>query len=618
MRIRKSSSLPAGLGALVAILLACVLIASNVAAAAADASARGRIVILMVWDGLRPDLVTARDTPNLYQLAHSGTRFDRHHSMYPTLTMVNAAALATGAAPGVNGIVANTMYFAPLLAGKAPALTEKVAKPVMLESTELLASLNGADAFAGRLLDLDTVAQQVEREGGYLAVAGKQGPTMLFDNRVESIKDGRDSLGNPNKDFLFVTDDLIEPPQADAEKIPAASREGAADSARDEYFTRIVTDRAIPAAKLAADAGRPALIVLWQHNPDITQHLAGLGTLPASEALSTADLNLSKIQAALVSNDLSNRTDIIVVSDHGFATVRMTIDLNALLTNAGLKKALDSDDVVVARNGGSDSIYLSKDAFPSESARHDELQKVVNFAEAQEWCGPIFSRDLAPAPEQGKRRRKRIVEQPYLGWIDGTFVEQVVGIFNPARSPDLVISFREISDQNNDKLTGPEQPAFAIAAKGQTSVKNESKTLVHPVKGIMYADAPSFTTGMGMHGAAGAAELHNFGAAIGPDFKRNFVDTNPTANIDIAPTITQILHLAPNVGPDGARPTGRVLIEAFPGQRPWVGTLKPIALSTKLTLQGVEVTNTLRITRLGDHDYLDNATEARNPLGSSP
>ena len=81
---------------------------------------------------------------------------------------------------------------------------------------------------------------------------------------------------------------------------------------------------------------------------------------------------------------------MIVVSDHGFATVRMTIDLNALLTTAGLKKALDSDDVIVARNGGSDLIYLSKTAFPSADSRRLQLQKIVNFAEAQEWCGPIF------------------------------------------------------------------------------------------------------------------------------------------------------------------------------------------------------------------------------------
>ena len=53
------------------------------------------------------------------------------------------------------------------------------------------------------------MAQQLEREGGYVAIAGKEGPTFLFDDRVETIKDGRDSLGNPHKDYLFVTDDLI-------------------------------------------------------------------------------------------------------------------------------------------------------------------------------------------------------------------------------------------------------------------------------------------------------------------------------------------------------------------------------------------------------------------------
>jgi arylsulfatase A-like enzyme len=607
-----------GLAGLVGILLAVVLSTWMVRAADAQDGSRGHVVILMIWDGMRPDLVTRRDTPNLYELGHEGTRFDRHHSMYPTLTMVNAAAIATGASPGVNGIVANVMYFAPLLAEKA-SLDPKLAKPVMLENTALLALLNSEGAFAGHLLGLDTVAQELAREGGYLAVAGKQGPTFLFDNRVETLKDGRDSLGNPHKDYLFATDDLVEPPQAEVGKAPAGSHEGVADSARDVYFTRIVTETAIPAAKRASDSGRPSLIVLWQHNPDLTQHIAGLGTMPALEALSGADVNLGRIRAAIDSNGIADRTDVIVASDHGFATVRMTIDLNALLASAGLKKDLDSDDVVVARNGGSDLIYLSTTAFASERARRDELQKIVNFAEAQEWCGPIFSRQRATVPVEGKRRHRQPPEQAFLGWIDGTFAQEAIGILNPARSPDLVLSFREISDQDNAKLTGPDVPAFAIAARGQTSVKNNSRTLVHPVRGIMYADAgPSFTTGMGMHGAAGTAEIHNVCAAIGPDFKRGFVDANPTANIDIAPTISEILHLAPNVGPGGAHPTGRAMTEALPGERQWVGTARSLAPSTRLTLQGVEVTNTLRITRLGDHDYLDNATEARNPLGSSP
>ncbi|HXN85666.1 MAG TPA: alkaline phosphatase family protein, partial [Candidatus Binataceae bacterium] len=434
------------LSAFVIVVMAPVPRAVALAAdqSAASSPGRGKIVIMMVWDGLRPDSVTTRDTPNLSEMAHQGTRFDRHHSMYPTLTMVNAAALATGAAPGQNEIVGNTMYYAPALEDKgavlgAGPLKDKIDKPISNENSAMIAALNSDNAFAGHLLGLDTIAQQVERDGGYLAVAGKPGPAFFFDNRVESVKDGRDALGDPHRDYLFATDDLTMPEGASGDlKLPPASNDGVADSARDEYSTRIVTDRAIANAKLASDGGHPALIVLWQHNPDLTQHIAGLGTLPAIEALSNTDLNLAKIRAAIVSAGIADRTDIIVVSDHGFATIRMTIDLNALLTTAGLKKALDSDDVVVARNGGSDLIYLSKKEFPTDDARRDKLQKIVNFAQAQEWCGPIFSRNLAPIVTEGRHRR-RAPEKPYLGWIDGTFAAESIGILNSARSPDLTL-----------------------------------------------------------------------------------------------------------------------------------------------------------------------------------
>src|ERR1700758_4580613 len=87
---------------------------------------RGRIVILMVWDGLRPDLVTQRDTPNLFRMAREGVRFDRHHSIFPTLTMVNATALATGAPPGINGLLGNVFYLA---ADSTPAPAPVVADP---------------------------------------------------------------------------------------------------------------------------------------------------------------------------------------------------------------------------------------------------------------------------------------------------------------------------------------------------------------------------------------------------------------------------------------------------------------------------------------------------------
>ena len=41
---------------------------------------------LMVWDGLRPDMVSNELTPNLWRMAGQGVWFERSHAVYPTLT----------------------------------------------------------------------------------------------------------------------------------------------------------------------------------------------------------------------------------------------------------------------------------------------------------------------------------------------------------------------------------------------------------------------------------------------------------------------------------------------------------------------------------------------------
>ena len=601
---------------------------------------RGRIVVLMVWDGLRPDFVTQRDTPNLYQMAREGVRFDRHHSIFPTLTMVNATALATGAPPGVNGLEGNVFYLGPsagtpasvsnISPGEAKPGAPTIAKGaqgrmVWTEGARAIVDLNGVDGFKGRLIGLDTITQEVAREGGYVAVIGKQGPTSVFDNRVETVVDGKDILGEPHQDYLFASDDLVEPKPA-SQKISAAmppdSKTAVADEQRDSYFARLAVEDALPAAKRAADAGRPALVVLWQHNPDLTQHIAGLGTLPAMEALSLCDNNLMRLRAAIEALGIAGKTDLIVVSDHGFATIKFRIVLSEMLVAAGIKKSHDSTDVIVAPNGGADLVYLSPTEFPTPESRRAVLQKIVDFAEAQEWCGPIFSRESATAPDERSRRgRSRRAPKAYLGWIDGTFSQRVIGLYNPARSPDLVISFREEPDADNKGLTGPGNPAFLIGEIGQVSTRNKSAELVHPVKGLVYADSgtsQTFTTGMGMHGAAGEREIHNFCAAIGPDFRRGFVDSNPTANTDVAPTITEILGTLPNIGPGGLAPAGRAMTEALSDGRRSAGGSHSQTMTADLMLQGVEAVTTIRVTWLGDEPYLDGSTVVHKPLGSSP
>jgi len=614
------------------LMLAAVALAiaapSSIRAAAADTRVRPRIFILMVWDGLRPDFVTQHDTPNLFALEREGVRFARHHAQYPTVTMVNAATLATGAPPGVAGIFGDTMYLAPALKElgvnlQQDGLMRFAVGPAMLENSKRLDELDAPDAFKGHLLGLDSVVQETAREGGYVAIVGKQGPAFLFDDRVLTVAGGQDELHQAHANYLFLSDDAAAPADAQAlsAAMPKAAATGVSGADQDRYFAQVVADRAIPAAKKATAAGHPAAIVLWQHNPDATQHRAGLGTLPALEALAAADNNLATVRAAIQSSGVADRTDLMVVSDHGFATIRLRISLAALLVSAGLKQALDSTDVVVAPNGGSDLVYLSRDEFKTGAALEDRLQRIVNFAEAQEWCGPIFSRDGAPPAPAIRGPHPSAAVLAYRGSIDGTFSQSALGLFNAVRSPDLIISFAETPNASNRGFTGPEAPAFAMGANGQRSVANKSQPLVRPVEGLIYSDTGSgdrWTTGMGMHGACGAREIHNFGAAIGPDFKRVFLDQNPTANLDVAPTISHLLGLMINAGPGGVYPSGRALTEALAGESSYAGAAHAFTMTTNLELQGVEAITTLKLTRLGTRIYLDDSSVQRKPLGSSP
>src|SRR5215475_5585658 len=63
---------------------------------------------LMVWDGMRPDLVSPELTPNLWQLAAEGVWFDRSHAVYPSITRANSPAISTGCRPGKAGVPGNT------------------------------------------------------------------------------------------------------------------------------------------------------------------------------------------------------------------------------------------------------------------------------------------------------------------------------------------------------------------------------------------------------------------------------------------------------------------------------------------------------------------------------
>ncbi len=71
-----------------------------------------RRILIVAFDGLRPDMATPELTPNLCQFMAEGTKFRNGRTVYPSSTRTNAVALATRATPCRNGIVQNK-YFDP-------------------------------------------------------------------------------------------------------------------------------------------------------------------------------------------------------------------------------------------------------------------------------------------------------------------------------------------------------------------------------------------------------------------------------------------------------------------------------------------------------------------------
>ena len=70
------------------IVAALVLAASG---SATSAQLAGHTQLVIVVDGLRPDYVTPEVMPRLSGLGRRGIVFTAHHSVFPTVTRVNAA-----------------------------------------------------------------------------------------------------------------------------------------------------------------------------------------------------------------------------------------------------------------------------------------------------------------------------------------------------------------------------------------------------------------------------------------------------------------------------------------------------------------------------------------------
>jgi len=326
--------------------------------------------IVMVWDGLRPDDVTATDTPNLLALRQAGVNFADNHSTYPTFTMMNGASFATGSFPKTAGFYGNTFWTPPQgatntipVGNNASGTPQDYVDPVFTEDYQVLTTLN--TYYGGQLLLVKSLFATAQAAGMTTAAIGKSGAAYIQDlgkgglfldeNTVQPRSlvtelqsaglpvpvntlnnySGSDAVvlapgnGSPTGRAGYVTFNTTAYDPAGTIAVAARdstdATQGAPEDAANKYMMSVFTQYILPKKN-------PMLSLIWFRSPDNTEHGYGPGSANARAGLRSQDARLGELISALRAQGTDGSTNIVVVSDHGHSTVSGPVDLYPLRT----------------------------------------------------------------------------------------------------------------------------------------------------------------------------------------------------------------------------------------------------------------------------------------------
>jgi arylsulfatase A-like enzyme len=564
-------------------------------------------IVLFVADGLRAMVVNQKTAPTMAMIGKTGVWFKNSHSLFPTFTMPNSSALATGHYFGDTGVFGNTLYSGFPVPGAAGSITP------FLENDQVLGDID--EHYSKNFVSEESLIASAHKAGFSTAAIGKLGPVGIqagADRSGEQIIVVDDLTGREggiplNKALASEFQQAGLPAEAPTRQANGKSGDMMtpgtviANIAQQKYFVDVTTKVVLPRFKTA---GKPFVLVFWSRDPDGTQHNQGdsLGKLapgingPTSmAAIKNADANLAEIMHTLKSLGLDKSTDIFITADHGFSTISkqsksspaakytyqdtpsgqlpagfVAIDLSEALdlplfdpdarnevvdyragkhpskANGLLGQDASFPDLVVAANGGSDLVYLPK------SNAIELAPKVVRALLAQDYVSGLFVDDT-------------------LGSIPGTLPLSAINMKGSALTPvpAIVINFKS-------QATGCKIVTVCTAEVADTLLQQ----------------------GQGMHGSFSRADTYNFMAAAGPDFKKGYLDQSPVSNADVGQTLAEIMRLDI---PAKGKLTGRVLSEAMPG-----GRMIKSASRTNSSAPGVNGLRTvLKYQTVGQTSYFD-------------
>ena len=307
--------------------------------------------VIVICDSLRRDLITPADAPFLCELGRHSAQFTNHTSVFPSTTRASAASIATGCRPARHGLLGNTM--------------------ALDEGNGLVCLSVGAPDFrdrlyraTGRTLHVPTMAERIARRGGEAIAFSNVSPGAAY----FLDPDGWGWVYNPAGSF-----GPGRRPLPAGEGLAVGKGEAGDNAVTERFCAEVLDDRA------------PTLALLWLSEPDFSGHHAPLGSPEHRRAIAAADRNVRRVAETVARLDPAGEDILFVVgSDHGMETVAETIDLDKVLTEAGLKRASRSTEIVGAPNGTAAVLYFADPDGPL-------VAEVAKFLEGQAWAGQVFT-----------------------------------------------------------------------------------------------------------------------------------------------------------------------------------------------------------------------------------
>jgi arylsulfatase A-like enzyme len=344
-----------------------------------------RRAVLICCDALGRDWIDADLTPTLHALAHEGLWCANHHAVFPSVTRVSAASVATGCLPYRHGLHGNRMGLA--------------------EHNKLRVYDVGAPDFrthlrraTGTTLRVPTLAERVVAHGGCIAMSNVSPGAAYF-------------LDPEHFGHVYHRAGSFAP---GGEPIVGAAALGigqdfAGDWAMTQRFcTEVLTWR------------RPAVAVLWLAHPDATLHGAPLGSPAHLDALRHADRCVAEVLYTV--RRLREEGDHVLLlagSDHGQETIAGSVDLDAWLCAQGLAHEVEAGHVAVAGQGTAALLYATEAGRPA-------LLDVLERLRREPWVDEVETGDALRA--RGLEARHGIVAAVNMARVAGSNAHGVRGM----------------------------------------------------------------------------------------------------------------------------------------------------------------------------------------------